>query len=125
MNHGQKGLGQGGERVLPARVDLSIFLLVVHVLSPVLELRDVGARHEGLIAGPAQDDHADGVVGDQFLDVVGHELPRLEAHGISLLRPVEDDPADRSVLLEEEGRFLAHGCLQVMRGHVLRHMAVG
>src|SRR5215470_14236230 len=61
------------------------------------------------MSGPAHDDDADGVVGGEVLDVLRHELPGFHAHRVPLLRTVEDDPADGSVLLHQEARGIAHG----------------
>src|SRR5262249_70111 len=96
------------KRLAPARADATVLRLVFHVAPSVLELRNVGARDEGLVAGPAQDDHADGVVGGQFLDVVGHELPGFHADGVALVWPFEDKPGYGSVLLHQKGR-VTHG----------------
>src|SRR5207245_8685507 len=38
-----------------------------------------------------------------------HPLPHFQTYGVALLGLVEDDPADRSVLLQQELRRLAHG----------------
>src|SRR5437762_7628244 len=111
VDHGEEGLRQRGERVLPASGDPAVLLLVGHVAAAVLELRDIGAGDERLIAGAAQDDHADGVVGGEVVYVVGHQLPHLLAHRVPLLRLVEDDPADRSVLLDQQLRRLGHRVL--------------
>jgi hypothetical protein len=58
MDHGHERLGQGGEGFLPARGDAAVRLLVGHVAPSVLELGDIGTGHEGLLAGPAEDDHS-------------------------------------------------------------------
>src|SRR5204863_3317613 len=60
VDHGEERLAEPGERLLPLGGDAAVLLLVGHVPPPVLELRDVGAGHEGLLAGAAQDDDADG-----------------------------------------------------------------
>src|SRR2546427_216858 len=111
VDHRQERLRQRAERVLAARRDAAVLLLIGHVAPSLLELGDVGAGHERLVAGPAQDDDPDGVVGGQILHVLGHELPHLQAHGVALLRLVEDDPADRPVLLQQKLRRFAHGAL--------------
>jgi hypothetical protein len=113
VDHGEERLGQVGERVVAGGGDAAVLLLVGHVAPPVLELRDVGARHEGLLAGAAQHDHADGVVGDELVHVFGHELPHLLTHGVPLLRLVENDPADRPVLFHQELFRVAHAPLLV------------
>jgi hypothetical protein len=109
VDHGQERLRQRVERLAPLRADAAVLRFVFHVAPAVLELRDVGARDEGLVARPAQDDDADGVVGGQLLDVAGHELPGLDADGVALVGPVEDEPAYGSVLLHQQRRF-THGC---------------
>src|SRR6185436_4503382 len=53
------------------------------------------------------------VVGGQVLDIVRHHLPHLEAHRVPLFRLIEDDPADRAVLVQQELWRLAHGILLV------------
>ena len=91
----REGVGAGGG-------DPAVVLLVGHVLPLVLELRDVGAGDERLIARASQDHHADGVVARQLLDVAGHGFPHLLAHRVAFVRLVEDDPADGAVLLHQE-----------------------
>src|SRR5206468_698778 len=113
VDHREQRLGEGTERALPALRDPAVLFLVGHVAPPLLELGDVRAGHERLVAGAAQDDDTDRVVVGEVLDVVGHELPHLEAHRVALLGLVEDDPADRSVFLQQELPRLAHGALLV------------
>src|SRR3989442_3444618 len=100
VDHRQERLRQRAERVLAARRDAAVLLLVGHVSPPLLELGYVGAGHERLVAGAAQHDDSDGIVAGQILNVLGHELPHLQAYGVALLRLVEDDPADRPILVQ-------------------------
>src|SRR5262249_46867500 len=79
------------------------------VAPPFLELRDIGARHEGLVTRAPQDDDSDVVIGGHVLHVFGHHLPHLQAHRVPLFRLVEDDPADRAVLVQHQLRRFAHG----------------
>src|SRR2546427_7667163 len=117
VDHRQEGLRQRAERVLAARRDAAVLLLIGHVAPSLLELRDVSAGHERLVARASQDHDPDGVVGGQVANVLGHTLPHLQAHGVALLRLVEDDPADRPVLLQQKLRRLAHGAL-LLRNYV-------
>jgi hypothetical protein len=113
VDHREQRLGQGAERALTALRDAAVLFLVGHVAPPLLELRDVGAGHERLIARAAQDDDPDRVVALEVLHVVGHQLPHIQADGVALLRLVEDDPADRAVLLEQQLARFAHDALLV------------
>src|SRR4029434_6215269 len=109
VDHGEERLRHGGEGLAAARGDAPVLGLVRHVAAPVLELGDVGAGDEGLIARAPQDDHTYGIVRGQIVHVTGHELPHLLTHRVPLLRLIEDDPADRSVLLQQQGGRGAHG----------------
>ena len=69
----------------------------------MLELRDVGARDEGLLAGALEDDDPDIVVvlgGMQELDEM---VEVVEAQRVVLGRPVEHEPRDGSVGLQQHG----------------------
>src|SRR5262249_39475286 len=109
VNHGEEGLCEAGDGIAGPRPDLPVLLFVRHVAPALLHPRVAPARHESFVPGAAHDDPPDGVVGGEVVDVLRHELPRLDAHGIPLLGLVEDDPADRSVLLQQEGQRFAHG----------------
>ena len=99
MDHGEQRLLKMGERVAAAPGDPAVLRLVGGVAAAVLELRDVGARDE-VVAGAAEDHHADRVVLLALRDVFRHRLPHLLAHGVALLGLVEDDPAERAVFLQ-------------------------
>src|SRR6185437_2570157 len=73
----------------------------------LLELRDVGAGNEGLVAGAAQHDDADLGVARKMIENHRHRLPHVERHGVAPLGIVEDHPADRTVLLGDQA--LARG----------------
>ena len=104
VDHREQRLPERRERVVAARGDAPVLLLVGHVPAPLLELGDVGAGDERLITRAAQDDDADRVVGGELVHVLGHRFPHLLAHRVALLRLVEDDPADRAVLFHHELR---------------------
>src|SRR4029077_3833677 len=101
VDHREKRLGQRAERALTFSRDPAIFFLIGHVAPPLLELRDVGTGYEGLIAGAAQDDDTDRVVGGEIANVVGHQLPHLEAHRVSLIWLVEQYQTLRSYLFQQ------------------------
>src|SRR5207302_2061113 len=67
--------------------------------APLLEFRDIGAGHESPAAGAADNDHPDRVVLFEIVHDLGHGLPHFERHGIVARRVVEDQTADRAVLL--------------------------
>jgi hypothetical protein len=85
VDHGEERLLETAERGRTAPGDAAVLLLVGHVPAAVLELGDVGARHERALARAAQDDHADRIVAGQIGHVPRHELPHLLAHGIAPL----------------------------------------
>jgi hypothetical protein len=59
-----------------------------------LELADIGARDERLVAGADQDhDPHLGIIA-QFDQGMPEPLPHLERHGVALFRVVESDDAD-------------------------------
>jgi hypothetical protein len=59
-----------------------------------LELADVGARDERLVAGADQDHHAHLGIIAQFDQGLTEPLPHVERHGVMLFRVVESDNAD-------------------------------
>ena len=60
----------------------------------LLELADVGAGDEGLVAGADQDHYADIAVIAQFDQRLTQPLPHVERHGVALLGVVEGDDPD-------------------------------
>src|SRR6202011_3913099 len=80
----------------------------------VLELRDVGAGGEGLVAGAGNDEGLD-LAGVADPDTnLGQTFIHRESKGIALSRPVEGDPADIAALVEEE--FLGHFTCMALEG---------
>ena len=69
-----------------------------------LELADVGAGHEGLAAGAAQDEDAHGIVGIHLLADLEQPLVHGPGHGVAGLRPIEGERHDRSVSGDERVR---------------------
>src|SRR5262249_61711071 len=104
---------EGPARALTARGEAVCLFLVPPAPPALFDRRDGGARHECLFARASQDDDPDRVVALEVFYVVGHELPHVQADGVALLRLVEDDPADRAVLLEQQLGRLAHDVLLV------------
>ena len=88
--------------------DLADLVVVGDLLGRVarlLELRDVGARHEGLVAGAGDDDDADRRILLEVVEDDRDRLPHVGRGGVVLLRLVEDEPADRARLLRDHVRF--------------------
>src|SRR4029077_20842454 len=77
-----------------------------------LELRDVGAQDKGLAAGAGDDDDADRIILLEIVHDLRHRLPHVERDGVVARRVVEDDAADRTLLLGEHlrgDRLVEHG----------------
>jgi hypothetical protein len=68
----------------------------------LLELRDVGAGDEGLVACPGQHHDPDRCVLFKILQNRGNRLPHVERNRVAALGVVEDQPAERAVLLREQ-----------------------
>ena len=67
----------------------------------LFEFGDIGAGDEGPAAGAAEDDDPDRIVVLEIVHDLGHGLPHLERHGIVAGRIVENQAADRPVLLRD------------------------
>ena len=63
-------------------------------MAGLLELADIGARDECLVAGADHDHDADIGIVAQFDQRVAEPLPHLERHGVALFRIVEGDDPD-------------------------------
>src|SRR6185436_18354024 len=90
-------------------VDLALVGDAVLAILERLELGDVGAGREGLVAGAGDDQGLDltGLT-DAGADL-GQTFIHREGKGIARLRPVEGDPADLATLVVEQ--FLGHFAL--------------
>src|SRR6202521_3492201 len=74
----------------------------------VLELRYVGARDEGLAAGPSQHNDAHIVVLRKLVEEECGRLPHLERNGVVAFGVVEDDVADAALLARKHLVGFAH-----------------
>ena len=63
-------------------------------MAVLLELADIGTRHERLVAGAGQNHHAHLFVLAQFDERLTHALPHLDRHGVAFFGIVEGDDAD-------------------------------
>ena len=75
-----------------------VFLLGVGVRTVLLELADIGARDERLVARPAEDHHADRSILGELVEDIAQSRPHLHRHGVALLGLVEGDQPDAVVL---------------------------
>jgi hypothetical protein len=66
-------------------------------IAHLVELRNVGARHERLVARAAQHDHPDLRIGLQSIDRGGNRFPHRDRHRVVAAGVVEHDPADGTV----------------------------
>jgi hypothetical protein len=99
VNHGDDGLGEGidgGEERAPGH----------HVAlrdgGAPLELTDVGARDESLLARAGDDDDADGLVLAQLFERGRALGARLDVECVELLRPVDRDDGDAPAPLDQK-----------------------
>src|SRR2546423_773247 len=111
LDHGDGRLGIGGH----ARVHLLgggvVALHGVPRGALVLELGDVGARHEGLPSCPGEDHDPDLVVGGEALEDLRGGLPHLERDGVVPLGVVEDHRSDAPFLAGEHLVASLHAAL--------------
>src|SRR5205807_8294004 len=93
------------ERLQPRLRGLGDLLVALHRLlarALVLELRDVGAGDERLVAGAGEHHHADLAVSVESLEHLRHRLPHVDRDGVAALGIVEDQPADGAFLLRND-----------------------
>ena len=74
----------------------------------ILELRDIGAGHERLVAGAGHNDDADRIVATEIGEYFGNALPHIHRYGVEPLRIVEGHDADSAALLRDHlfGKYL-------------------
>jgi len=66
------------------------------------ELRDVGARDEGLVARTREHHGANSVIGAEVAEHLWDRLPHVERYGVAPLGIVEDEPADGTILPRDD-----------------------
>src|SRR4029453_2028112 len=107
-----RGLGALAQ---PRVGDLADLVVVGHLLgrrARLLELRDVGARDEGLVPCPGDNYDADHRILLELVDDDRDRLPHVRRGRIALGRLVEDELADRAHLLGDHVRGRTdHRCL--------------
>src|SRR5437868_4493178 len=101
-DHGDGRLVELGEPCLRALADLLVARDRLRARALLLELRDVGARDERLVAR-AGEHHCPHVgVRGKVVERARHCLPHVERDRVAPLRVVEDEPADRALLAADE-----------------------
>mgnify|MGYP003694334925 CR=1 FL=1 len=84
------------------------------VVAGLLELADIGARDERLVAGAGQDHDAHVGIVAQFDQRAAEALPHLERHRVALVGIVEGDDAD-AVADALQDLAVGVGCFGVLR----------
>src|SRR6185437_9560645 len=87
-------LGKRQQLVPPDAGDLVVFALRVGVGAILLELADIRAGYERLVAGPGEHDDADGPVLLELIQDLTQADPHFHGNGVALFRLVEGDETD-------------------------------
>src|SRR2546426_1720624 len=101
-DHGEHRLVK---RLQPSLRGLGDLLVALHRLlarALVLELRDVGAGDEGLVARPGEHDDPHLLIRFKCCKNRGDGLPHIDRDRVAALRIVEDQPADGAFLLRDD-----------------------
>src|SRR5713226_9414681 len=101
-DHGEHRLVERLEARLRGLGDLLVALHRFLARALVLELRDVGAGDERLVACAGEYHHADLAIGVEAVEHPRHRLPHVDRDGIAALGIVEDQPADGAFLLRND-----------------------
>ena len=97
LDGGDGRFREGAERRIEALADGIVALDRLAGGALVLELGDVGARHERLAAGPGDHQHAHVVVPGELLEDARAGLPHLQRYGVVPRRIVEGHCADAAL----------------------------
>src|SRR6266850_933250 len=93
------------ERLQPRLRGLGDLLVALHrflARALVLELRDIGARDERLVARPGEHDDPHLLIRFKFCKNGGDGLPHVDRDRVAALRVVEDQPADGAFFLRND-----------------------
>src|SRR5712691_10746408 len=102
VDHGEHRLVERLQTCLRGLGDLLVALHRFLARALVLELRDVGARHERLVTRPGEHDDPHLLIRFKFCKNGGDGLPHVDRDGVAALRVVEDQPADGAFLLRDD-----------------------
>src|SRR6185312_153814 len=95
--------------------DLVVFALRVGVGAILLELADIRAGYERLVAGPGEHDDADGPVLLELIQDLTQADPHFYGNGVALFRLVEGDETDAVILRRQHlspGEFPGRGMVR-------------
>src|SRR6266403_383966 len=101
-DHGEHRLVERLQARLRGLRDLLIALHRFLARALALELRDVGAGDERLVAGPGEHDDPHLLIRFKFCKNGGDGLPHVDRDGVAALGVVEDQPADGAFLLRHD-----------------------
>src|SRR5882762_507374 len=101
-DHGEHRLVERLQARLRGLGDLLVALHRFLARALVLELRDVGARDERLVAGSGEHDDPHLLIRFKFCKNGGDGLPHVDRDGVAALGIVEDQPADGAFLLRDD-----------------------
>src|SRR6266480_492567 len=101
-DHGEHRLVERLQPRLRGLRDLLVALYRFLARALVLELRDVGAGDEGLVARPGEHDDPHLLIRFKFCKNGGDRLPHVDRDGVAALGIVEDQPADGAFLLRDD-----------------------
>jgi hypothetical protein len=112
-DHGDQRLVAAGELRRRALRQLFVALHRFRARALLLELRDVGARHERLVARAGEHDDPNLGIGLVLRKNLRNRFPHVDRHGVAPLRVVEDEPAHRAFLLRDDPLGQFHGAHQM------------